>query len=221
MEENTTGCGIKNFLGYFSETVIEDFDSIAIGQIVTMAVSEHFLHTMSSIVVQVSSQVFDSASLSLSSHVFASPVSDKGNIIRRTALFLRVSVFEHIADSEEFVNVFVRISFGSAIKLGVGADNWSEPTWVNSSTWIEIFENHEKVTELVDVENWRIINSRVLRWVVSLIERKLFCFVDEVFDSEYVQVQVMVQQVQNWKHVYASKGEFGWGQFARKLYGDF
>ncbi|GJW04872.1 hypothetical protein Tco_1563728 [Tanacetum coccineum] len=30
--------------------------------------------------------------------------------------------------------------------------------------------------------------------------------------------QVMVQQVQNWKHVYASKREFGWGQFARKLY---
>nr|GEU93999.1 hypothetical protein [Tanacetum cinerariifolium] len=31
---------------------------------------------------------------------------------------------------------------------------------------------------------------------------ELFCFVDEVFDSEYIQVQVMVQQVQNWKHVY-------------------
>ncbi|GKE88024.1 hypothetical protein Tco_1565499, partial [Tanacetum coccineum] len=30
---------------------------------------------------------------------------------------------------------------------------------------------------------------------------ELFCFVDDVFDSEYVQVQVMVQQVQNWKHV--------------------
>ncbi|GJY88775.1 hypothetical protein Tco_0503403 [Tanacetum coccineum] len=39
---------------------------------------------------------------------------------------------------------------------------------------------------------------------------ELFCFVDDVFDSEYVQVQVMVQQVQNWKHVYASKGEFVW-----------
>ncbi|GJS47441.1 hypothetical protein Tco_0597562 [Tanacetum coccineum] len=37
---------------------------------------------------------------------------------------------------------------------------------------------------------------------------ELLCFVDDVFDSEYVQVQVVVQQVQNWKHVYASKGEF-------------
>ncbi|GJT74004.1 hypothetical protein Tco_1033290 [Tanacetum coccineum] len=37
--------------------------------------------------------------------------------------------------------------------------------------WIEIFENHEKVTEVVDVENWRIDNSQVLRWVVSLIKR--------------------------------------------------
>ncbi|GJW24790.1 hypothetical protein Tco_0038601 [Tanacetum coccineum] len=29
---------------------------------------------------------------------------------------------------------------------------------------------------------------------------ELFCFVDNLFDSDYVQVQVMVQQVQNWKH---------------------
>ncbi|GJS01946.1 hypothetical protein Tco_0318454 [Tanacetum coccineum] len=34
---------------------------------------------------------------------------------------------------------------------------------------------------------------------------ELFYFIDEVSDSEYVQVQVKVQQVQNWKHVYASK----------------
>ncbi|GJT52607.1 hypothetical protein Tco_0978764 [Tanacetum coccineum] len=37
--------------------------------------------------------------------------------------------------------------------------------------WIKIFENHEKVTKVVDIENWRIDNSQVLRWVVSLIER--------------------------------------------------
>ncbi|GJS68917.1 hypothetical protein Tco_0683482 [Tanacetum coccineum] len=42
---------------------------------------------------------------------------------------------------------------------------------------------------------------------------ELSCFIDEVFDSEYVQVQVMVQQVQNWKHVYASKGEIVWHMF--------
>ncbi|GKD20809.1 hypothetical protein Tco_1222512, partial [Tanacetum coccineum] len=35
---------------------------------------------------------------------------------------------------------------------------------------IEILKGNEKVTEVIDVENWRIDNSRVLRWVVSLIE---------------------------------------------------
>ncbi|GKC13289.1 hypothetical protein Tco_1010071 [Tanacetum coccineum] len=32
------------------------------------------------------------------------------------------------------------------------------------------------MTEVVDVENWRIDNSRVLRWVVSLIEWNSFVF---------------------------------------------
>ncbi|GJU73578.1 hypothetical protein Tco_1264983 [Tanacetum coccineum] len=46
---------------------------------------------------------------------------------------------------------------------------------------------------------------------------KLFCFIDEVFDSEYVHVQITVQQVQNWKHVYASKGKIVWGEVRRTL----
>ncbi|GKA53521.1 hypothetical protein Tco_0746836 [Tanacetum coccineum] len=37
--------------------------------------------------------------------------------------------------------------------------------------WIEIFKDNEKVTEVVDVENLQTDNSKVLRWVVSLIER--------------------------------------------------
>nr|GEW29813.1 hypothetical protein [Tanacetum cinerariifolium] len=41
----------------------------------------------------------------------------------------------------------------------------------------------------------------------SFGQMELFCFIDEVFDSEYVQVRVTVQQVHNWKHVYASKRE--------------
>nr|GEV95145.1 hypothetical protein [Tanacetum cinerariifolium] len=36
--------------------------------------------------------------------------------------------------------------------------------------WIEVFKGNEEVTEVIDVENWRIYNSRVLRWVVSLIK---------------------------------------------------
>nr|GEU39324.1 hypothetical protein [Tanacetum cinerariifolium] len=47
--ENTTSCGIENFLGYLAETMIEDYDNIALGQIVTMAVFEHLLHTKLSI----------------------------------------------------------------------------------------------------------------------------------------------------------------------------
>ncbi|GJS58737.1 hypothetical protein Tco_0653521 [Tanacetum coccineum] len=50
---------------------------------------------------------------------------------------------------------------------------------------------------------------------------ELFYFVGEVFDSEFIPVQVVVRQVQNWKHVYASKESkpFGVkGQFVRKLY---
>nr|GEU48361.1 hypothetical protein [Tanacetum cinerariifolium] len=35
---------------------------------------------------------------------------------------------------------------------------------------IEVFEGNEEVTKVIDVENWWIDNSRVLRWVVSLIE---------------------------------------------------
>nr|GEW68969.1 reverse transcriptase domain-containing protein [Tanacetum cinerariifolium] len=63
LPENTTSYGIENLLGYLVETMIEDFDNIAFGQNVTMAVSEHFLHTKPSI------------------------VSDRGNIIRQTASF--------------------------------------------------------------------------------------------------------------------------------------
>nr|GEZ32680.1 hypothetical protein [Tanacetum cinerariifolium] len=40
-EENSTSCGIENFLGYLAETMIEDFNNIAFEQIVTMAVFEH------------------------------------------------------------------------------------------------------------------------------------------------------------------------------------
>ncbi|GKA29973.1 hypothetical protein Tco_0716218 [Tanacetum coccineum] len=147
--------------------------------------------------------------------------------------------------SEEFMNVSMRISFGSTIKLvffdksqvvtfnskfvrgfrnsDCGTGSRSDNTVNNLHGFIihetEISKDNEKVTEVFDVENWRIDNSWFLRWVVSLIECNYF--VDEVFDSEYAQVQVMVQQVQNWKHVYASKGEFVWGQFVRKLYNVF
>nr|GEX40615.1 hypothetical protein [Tanacetum cinerariifolium] len=36
--------------------------------------------------------------------------------------------------------------------------------------WIVISKNIKKVTEVVDVKNWQVDNSRVLWWIVSLIE---------------------------------------------------
>ncbi|GJS73063.1 putative reverse transcriptase domain-containing protein [Tanacetum coccineum] len=36
--------------------------------------------------------------------------------------------------------------------------------------WIVILKNIKEVTEVIDVENWWIDNSQVLRWIVSLIE---------------------------------------------------
>ncbi|GJR70162.1 hypothetical protein Tco_0016227, partial [Tanacetum coccineum] len=51
--------------------------------------------------------------------------------------------------------------------------------------------------------HWFIIHWIVVRFFVRM---KLSCFVDEVFDSGFVQVQEVVQQVQSWKHVYATKG---------------
>ncbi|GJR23331.1 putative reverse transcriptase domain-containing protein [Tanacetum coccineum] len=137
LEENTTSCGIQNFLSYFAKTMIEDFNDIAFGQIVTMTISEHFLHTKPSI------------------------------------------------DSEEFVIVFMRIGFGSTIELisfdegqVVTFDSKFVSSFKNSDCgtgsrsdntvsgphgfiiyWEKIFKSIKNVTEVVDVENWRIDNS--------------------------------------------------------------
>ncbi|GKC51922.1 hypothetical protein Tco_1074667 [Tanacetum coccineum] len=62
----------------------------------------------------------------------------------------------------EFVNVFMRIGFDSTIEL-VSFDE-SQVVTFNGK-----FGN-EKVTEVIDVENWRVDNSRLLRWIVSLFE---------------------------------------------------
>nr|GEV21849.1 reverse transcriptase domain-containing protein [Tanacetum cinerariifolium] len=93
------------------------------------------------------------------------------------------------------MNVFMKIGFGSTIKL-VSFDNGQVVTFNgkfvsgfrNSDRktrsqsdntvgsphgfvvhWIIISKNIKEVTEVIDVENWRIDNSRVLRWIVSLI----------------------------------------------------
>nr|GEV45498.1 ribonuclease H-like domain-containing protein [Tanacetum cinerariifolium] len=99
-------------------------------------------------------------------------------------------------DSEKFMNVFMRIGFGSAIKLvsfdesqvvtfnskficgfrnsdcgtGSRSDNTVGSLHGFIIHWIVISKNIKKVTEVIDVGNWRVDNSWVLRWMVSLIE---------------------------------------------------
>ncbi|GJX31738.1 hypothetical protein Tco_0241593 [Tanacetum coccineum] len=63
--------------------------------------------------VRSSSHVSKVPSLSSSNHVFASQVRDRGNIIRRTASFSSISVFKHIANSEEMRECVYEEQFGS------------------------------------------------------------------------------------------------------------
>ncbi|GJS54571.1 hypothetical protein Tco_0627933 [Tanacetum coccineum] len=93
------------------------------------------------------------------------------------------------------MNVFMRIGFGSTIKFvsfdeswvvtfngkfiwgsgivieapRVGETTWSA-TYMGSSSMGLRFLRVTRVAEVIDVKNWQIDNSRVLRWIISLIE---------------------------------------------------
>ncbi|GKC26321.1 hypothetical protein Tco_1033615 [Tanacetum coccineum] len=94
------------------------------------------------------------------------------------------------------MNVFVRISFDSTIKL-VSFDESQVVTFKGKFVYgirngdcgtgsrsdntvgiphgfviheIEVLKGNEKVTEVIDVENWHVDNSWLLRWIVSLFE---------------------------------------------------
>nr|GEV07838.1 reverse transcriptase domain-containing protein [Tanacetum cinerariifolium] len=69
------------------------------------------------------------------------------------------------SDSEEFINVFVRISFGSTIKLV--SFNESQVVTFNGK-FVCSFRNNDCGTGS-QRDNTRMDNSQVLRWVVSLI----------------------------------------------------
>ncbi|GJS60892.1 integrase, catalytic region, zinc finger, CCHC-type containing protein [Tanacetum coccineum] len=99
------------------------------------------------------------------------------------------------SDSEKFMNVFMRIGFGSTIKLvsfdesqvvtfnskfvcgfrnsdcgtGSQSDNTVGSPHGFIIHWIVISKNIKKVTEVIDVENWQMDNSQVLWRIVSLI----------------------------------------------------
>nr|GEU52780.1 hypothetical protein [Tanacetum cinerariifolium] len=56
---------------------------------------------------------------------------------------------------------------------------------------IEVLKSNEKVTEVIDVKNWRVEKSWWLRWIVSLFERKSFVsstkyLIQRVGDEEVV-----------------------------------
>nr|GEZ56056.1 hypothetical protein [Tanacetum cinerariifolium] len=100
------------------------------------------------------------------------------------------------SNSKEFINVFMRIGFGFPIKLvsfhesqvvtfdgkfvcGFRNSDYETKSRSNNTVdsphgfiihWIVISKIIKEVTEVIDIEDWRIDNSRVLRWIVSLIE---------------------------------------------------
>ncbi|GJS92389.1 hypothetical protein Tco_0799357 [Tanacetum coccineum] len=94
------------------------------------------------------------------------------------------------------MNVFVRIGFDSTIELvsfdksqvvtfngkficgfrndycgtGSQSDNTVGRPHGFIIHGIEVLKGNKKVTEVIDVENWRVDNSRLLRWIISLFE---------------------------------------------------
>ncbi|GJW15119.1 hypothetical protein Tco_0019252 [Tanacetum coccineum] len=83
-----------------------------------------------------------------------------------------LSSSSHVFASPEFMNVFVRIGFGSTIEL-VSFDE-SQVIAFDGKFVCGFRNSNEKVMEVIDVENWQIDNSRILRWIVSLIEWNSF-----------------------------------------------
>ncbi|GJZ79844.1 hypothetical protein Tco_0644681 [Tanacetum coccineum] len=127
--ENTTGCGIQNFLGYFAETMIEDFYNVAFGQIVTMAVSEHFLH----------------------------------------------------------------------MKPSIGrATTWSAATWVHTIGLSKIKEYSKKVTEVIDVKNWRIWDNEDVHDLGSIeTEFPAIVFNDMLTSKSALSCELRVSSLNN------------------------
>ncbi|GKA72154.1 hypothetical protein Tco_0778370 [Tanacetum coccineum] len=123
--------------------MIKDFDNIAFGKVMTMAVSEHFLHTKQ-----------HKLWLEDSFHVEIKRTDSP----RRS---VKMSWGEKNSANEKRNG---DCGTGSQSDNTVGSPHWF------IIHWIIISKNIKKVTEVTDVENWRIDNSRVLRWIVSLIE---------------------------------------------------
>ncbi|GKC15470.1 hypothetical protein Tco_1012252 [Tanacetum coccineum] len=97
--------------------------------------------------VRSSSHISIVPSFSSSNHVFVSAVSDRGNIIRQLH------------------------SWYGDCRTGSQSENTVGSPYGFIIYGIEILKDNEKVMEVIDVENWCIDNSRLLRWIVSLFKR--------------------------------------------------
>nr|GFA63040.1 hypothetical protein [Tanacetum cinerariifolium] len=104
--------------------------------------------------VRSSSYVSIVPSLNSSNHVFASPVSDMGNIIRRTTSFSS----QVVTFNGKFICGFMNGDY----RTGSQSDNTVDNLHGFIIHGSEIFKGNEKVMKVIDVWNWRIDNSRVL-----------------------------------------------------------
>ncbi|GJU59133.1 hypothetical protein Tco_1236899 [Tanacetum coccineum] len=121
-----------------------------------------------------------------------------------------------VSASLEFMNVFMWIGFDSTIELvsfdksqvvtfngkfvcgirngycetGSRSDNSVGSPHGFVIHGIKVLKGNEKVTKVIDVENWRQLS--IVEVDCLFVRMELSCFIDEVFDSEYVQVQVKV-----------------------------
>nr|GEW19428.1 hypothetical protein [Tanacetum cinerariifolium] len=100
-------------------------------------------------------------SLSLSNHVFAS-LEHFGSTIKLVSL----DESQMVTFNGEFVCGFRNGDYGTESQ----SDNMIGSLHGFIIHWIVISKNIKEVTKIIDVENWRIDNSRVLRWIVSLFE---------------------------------------------------
>nr|GEV19392.1 hypothetical protein [Tanacetum cinerariifolium] len=109
---------------------------------------------------------------------------------------LKIYSLESTTYFEEFVNVFVRIGFDSTIEFVsfdksqvvtfngkfvceirngyCGTESQSDNTVGSPHGFvihrIEVLKGNEKVTKVIDIENWCVEKYRLLRWIVSLLE---------------------------------------------------
>nr|GEZ33779.1 hypothetical protein [Tanacetum cinerariifolium] len=100
--------------------MVKDFDNVAFGQVVSMAVSEHFLHTKPNIGYRFVFMLRKGSDFSEESIKKSWRKNRLMKAVRSSSHVLIFSSFSssnHVFASPKFVNVFMRIGFGSTIKL--------------------------------------------------------------------------------------------------------